>query len=324
MQALNPFVQFEVEGTSRTFILNEAAICRIGRDVDNTLVIPDLAASRHHALIRRDEAGECYISDLGSRNGTTVNNRPVTTPIPLCDGDRITIGQQDLWFRQPVAVTARPTTNHAQTVMSLESSLITVLVIDVRQYTMLSRELGEARLSELMSHVFRAAGEILYRRRCRSQKYIGDAVMSIWMHDGNAIQPGELSDILAAVEELRALFADMQARFHLPRPFTFGAGVNTGFASFGNMGGAAAADFTAMGDTVNKAFRLESATKGIGCNVAIGRASVDFLMPPLPIDRRPPSMEVPLKGYDAPECIYALEFEMVAAFRDHIMANCRP
>ena len=62
----------------------------------------------------------------------------------------------------------------------------------------------------------------------------------------------------------------------------------------------------ALGDTVNKTFRLESATKQLGCDVAIGEATFKALRPPLPSAMLPPRGEVELKGYDAPEGVRML------------------
>ena len=63
-----------------------------------------------------------------------------------------------------------------------------------------------------------------------------------------------------------------------------------------------------LGDTVNKTFRLESATKQLGCDVVIGEGTFKVLMPPLPVDMLPPRAEVDLKGYDAPEVVRKLRF----------------
>lgn len=68
-----------------------AARFHIGRSPDNDLAISDSNLSRRHALIelRGDIA---YLSDLGSQNGTMVNDRSVTGAVVLADGDTITLG----------------------------------------------------------------------------------------------------------------------------------------------------------------------------------------------------------------------------------------
>jgi two-component system NtrC family sensor kinase len=68
----------------------------IGRGPSNTIVLPDNWVSRTHARIIR-EGGECLIEDLGSVNGTRVNNRYVTREI-LKAGDMIALGGTILQF----------------------------------------------------------------------------------------------------------------------------------------------------------------------------------------------------------------------------------
>jgi len=75
------------------FILHEFAT--LGRSPDNQVVLSDTSISAHHArLDRRD--GEWWLTDLGSRNGTRLNDVPITRSVPLADGDVIGIGQLEL------------------------------------------------------------------------------------------------------------------------------------------------------------------------------------------------------------------------------------
>ena len=64
----------------------------LGRGTTNTIVVPDTFASAEHALISW-RAGQWWLEDLGSRNGTCLNDEPVTTPVVLSAGDVIGIGQ---------------------------------------------------------------------------------------------------------------------------------------------------------------------------------------------------------------------------------------
>ncbi|MEG1623995.1 MAG: DUF3662 and FHA domain-containing protein [Raoultibacter sp.] len=76
-----------------------AARLIIGRESSSDIVINDLNASRSHAEIRFEPQGIWVITDLGSTNGTKVNDRFVTSQ-PLYEGDRITIGVTTLVFSQ--------------------------------------------------------------------------------------------------------------------------------------------------------------------------------------------------------------------------------
>jgi pSer/pThr/pTyr-binding forkhead associated (FHA) protein len=71
---------------------------RLGRSLNNEVVVPDPAASRCHAMIQRD--GEVYwIEDQGGPNGTRVNGQRVAARTALLDGDTIRIGETGFTFR---------------------------------------------------------------------------------------------------------------------------------------------------------------------------------------------------------------------------------
>jgi adenylate cyclase len=172
-----------------------------------------------------------------------------------------------------------------------------------------------------MAEVFQAAGEVLYRKRSWSQKFIGDAIMAVWAHAEEKVSGAELLNIFDVIAEFEEIFRPLQRKFDLINPLRFGCGINTGHASIGNIGSASSSDFTALGDAVNKAFRLESATKELGYDIMIGESVVDFMSPPLAPDQRPESMNVTLKGYDAPEVAYPLRFEDLGNFSSRIAHN---
>jgi pSer/pThr/pTyr-binding forkhead associated (FHA) protein len=72
----------------REFLLLEGATASIGRSPDNDISIPERHVSRQQAVITfRD--GVFIISDLGSANGTFVNDTRLSTPTPLVHGDKI-------------------------------------------------------------------------------------------------------------------------------------------------------------------------------------------------------------------------------------------
>lgn len=82
----------------RTYDLATARLL-MGRESKNDIVIPDLNASRQHAELRLEPQGVWVITDLGSTNGTFVNDREITAQ-PLSEGDRITIGVTNFVFTQ--------------------------------------------------------------------------------------------------------------------------------------------------------------------------------------------------------------------------------
>jgi Nif-specific regulatory protein len=83
----------------KTFLLSDAEFS-VGREMSNSLCINGKLISRHHALIRRSEPGQFTITDLNSRNGTSVNAVPIKER-KLVSGDRIQIGDSLLLFVPP-------------------------------------------------------------------------------------------------------------------------------------------------------------------------------------------------------------------------------
>ncbi len=70
----------------------------IGRELDCDVVLTSGTVSRHHARVWPD--GRRFgVQDLGSRNGTSLNGRPVLSASEIQDGDRLTVGDVDLQFR---------------------------------------------------------------------------------------------------------------------------------------------------------------------------------------------------------------------------------
>lgn len=74
--------------STREFVLAEGATASIGRIESNDICIPEQHVSRQHAVINfRD--GVFMVTDLGSANGTFVNDKPLDAPYPLASGDEI-------------------------------------------------------------------------------------------------------------------------------------------------------------------------------------------------------------------------------------------
>ncbi len=69
---------------------------RLGRGAENDVVLPDRFASNNHAVINLRQ-GQYWIEDLDSRNGTFLNDTPLTRPAVLANNDQIKVG--DIIFR---------------------------------------------------------------------------------------------------------------------------------------------------------------------------------------------------------------------------------
>jgi hypothetical protein len=74
------------------------SVWTFGRGFKNTIRLDDSFASRYHAKLQVTQSQHCYFVDLDSRNGTLLNDEPLTTPTWLKHGDRISIGETTLLF----------------------------------------------------------------------------------------------------------------------------------------------------------------------------------------------------------------------------------
>jgi len=75
-------------------------VTRMGRAVENEIVILDKRSSREHAIIRR-EGRKVMLEDQGSTNGTYLNGERMLNPVQLRDGDQIRIGDVAFTFHDP-------------------------------------------------------------------------------------------------------------------------------------------------------------------------------------------------------------------------------
>ena len=270
------------------------------------VMLDSRSVSRLHALIQRRETGDLSLVDLGSRNGSFVNGKRVSCPVTLNDTDKLVFGDQELVLRNPERTGAAPSDSamnlrNEPTTALHTNSLTTILVVDIRDFTPLARILPEALLAQTIGSFFLRSGQILQRLGSWAQKYIGDAVMAVWVHDQPAQVGAEVLRVLQAVKEINLATAEVSRSLALPSPLRIGAGVNTGLAILGGT------DNTALGDAVNTAFRLETATKGLGLGIAVGDRVYTELPPAVQAAfiRR----QVILKGYDDIKECWAISFD---------------
>ena len=136
--------------------------------------------------------------------------------------------------------------------------LVTALFADVRNFTTLSESSTPELIVNLLNRYFSMISEIIFRHGGTLDKYIGDGLMALF----GAPYVGELDAVQAvraAVEMQRAMssFNERLAAEQLP-PISIGIGINTGPAIVGYIGSETRLDYTAIGDTINIASRLES------------------------------------------------------------------
>lgn len=150
-----------------------------------------------------------------------------------------------------------------------EKRLVTVLFSDIRGFTSLSERLTPEGLVALLNEYLSPMTRIVLEEEGMLDKYIGDAIMAVFnapveIPDHPARACRTAIEMMEKLEELNSLWS---AR-GWPR-IDIGIGINTGEAVVGNMGAELRFDYTAIGDTVNLASRLEGINKLYGTNIIV-------------------------------------------------------
>ncbi len=150
-----------------------------------------------------------------------------------------------------------------------EKRTCTFLFTDVRGFTNLSEKLSPEKVTEIMNKVLTAQVACIQAHGGMVDKFIGDACMAIF-NAPLSIDEHEKRAV-ACAQDMRTAIRMLQKE--LPEPIAIGIGVNTGEAVIGNMGSDSRFDYSAIGDAVNTAARLESATKEAGVDILIGETT---------------------------------------------------
>jgi adenylate cyclase len=158
--------------------------------------------------------------------------------------------------------------------MAPRDAELTILFSDVRDFTSISEALKPDELREYVNEYLTAmSGIIRSKHRGTLDKYMGDAIMAFWgapVEDAQHARNG----VLAARDMQKECLA-LNGRFTARGwpPLKMGVGVNTGKVRVGDMGSQVRRAYTAMGDPVNTASRLEGRTKGYGVGVLVGETT---------------------------------------------------
>lgn len=198
---------------------------------------------------------------------------------------------------------------------------LTVMFTDIRGFTSICEGLEPEEIIQLMNDFLTPASDLVMQNRGTIDKYMGDAMMAFWnapLDDPEHARHACLTALamlaaLAPVNEELKKRAEAQGK--KPIVLQAGIGLNTGLCSVGNMGSRQRFAYSALGDTVNLASRLEGQTKVYGVDILTGectaRSAPDLAF--LEIDL------LKVKGKAKPERVHALlggpEIAQTEAFR---------
>ena len=149
-----------------------------------------------------------------------------------------------------------------------EEREITVLFSDIRGFTTLSEQVDPVEMVAQLNEYFEAMVDVVAAEQGTVDKFLGDGLMAIFgapaRQEDHALRACRVAT--AMLERLEVVNHDRAARDL--SPLRIGIGIHTGRAVVGNVGSPPfRVDFTAIGDTVNLAARLEAMTKELGVNI---------------------------------------------------------
>ena len=167
---------------------------------------------------------------------------------------------------------------------------VTLLFTDIADFTSISEDMEPTTLMQEVSEYLAEAGRTLIEHGATIDKYIGDAIMAMW----NAPVDQENHIELACQAALKtAVVIDNLNERRMAEgrpPFRTRFGLHVGEVVVGNVGSDERMNYTALGETVNLASRLEGLNKQLGTNILISKAvlgslSEEFIARPVDVVR---------------------------------------
>lgn len=253
-----------------------------GRTAGNDVVLADDRVSRRHAIIHAQGDSEFWLVDLGSRNGTYVNDRRVAQPVRLRDQDVLRVGPYTVHFRETAAAVAPGVVAHTtqQTLLDVRTERCWLLVADVAGHTAAVQARSPEALAVEMGQWFRRCQQLIETAGGSINKYLGDGFLAFWKAANT--DPQTLATALAALRDLqRAGTPDFRFVLH------------HGDVLFG--GGGSLGEESLSGPEVNFVFRMEKLAGTLGERCLMSEAAADALKPVLDCEA---VGEHPLPGFN--------------------------
>ena len=150
---------------------------------------------------------------------------------------------------------------------------VTVMFSDIRGFTSISEKLDPQELALLLNQYLTDMTKIVFDHSGTLDKYIGDAVMAFW--GAPFVEPGHAIRACRSALQMMSRVAELREQWRTQNKpeLDIGIGLNTGVASVGNMGSELRYGYTAMGDAVNLASRLEGLNKEYRTHILVSETT---------------------------------------------------
>lgn len=177
------------------------------------------------------------------------------------------------------------------------------LFSDIIGFTDLSEKLSAEMLLEILGEYLTEMGDVIDHHRGQVDKFVGDSIMAIWGAPEPLVNHAYMACLTSlAMQKKLAELREKWDREEKPKLYQR-IGINTGLMAVGNIGSPKRMEYTAIGDPVNLASRLEGLNRYYGTSILVGEACADQVMEDMllrPLDW------VSVKGKLQPVLIYEL------------------
>ncbi len=243
------------------------------------------------SLAKVEESGETDLAvdaELQLSSGETASAN--LTTVPLIDANQQKIGSmlilEDITHEKRIKSTmsrymskevADQLLESGETVLGGQVQRVSVLFSDIRDFTTVSETIGARETVSMLNEYFAEMVDVIFRHSGILDKYIGDAIMALYGAPFDGIQDADnavrsANDMIVTLRALNSMRESVGQR-----PIDIGVGVNTGEAVVGSIGSPKRMEYTAIGDSVNLASRLEGACKTYGVKVLLSEFTLAAL-----------------------------------------------
>lgn len=194
------------DGREQIVPLEDGQTIRLGRSIDNDIVLDDPAVSRSHATISASLRG-VVVADNSSLNGIFVNGARLEFMKDLDSNDIVDIGSTklkvDLRSSQVIASLSTVSAARAMTA-SMEPVTATILVASIRNYKNISEQVPTVELMETLLRWTQTVSKVIQDGNGKLDKFVGHRVISFWKgHDEKkqAMQAVETAKVIVSLTD---------------------------------------------------------------------------------------------------------------------------
>lgn len=200
----------------------------------------------------------------------------------ITDRERRTIRRAFSQYLAP-SVLRRVESNRDALKLGGDERQITLMFVDIREFTSMSEALGPTELVDFLNKLLNELSKPVMDSEGTLDKFIGDSLMAFWNapvetphHPERAAKAAlEMREALRRLNEADAF--DLKWKLGDSSRIRIGIGINTGLACVGNMGAETRFNYSAVGDAVNVASRVEGAAKHVNFDIMVSDATASAI-----------------------------------------------